>query len=213
MLHSKTTKNLMTPRPFPLWSRWSGSLHRNTRNSPTTFPRLLSHKRAALTSHKLCDTRERARRDTTLCAMKCELLHLSKEAPAATSQKRGPAERVPRSARFPINPVAGSQVTFYSFQFKTTETVGRVHADKEENRISGLRSKPSSVSWGQSWCDRAVIHWVFNLLAIGPHPKITWASPSDQPGICFSSHHKNLGHWSHFPCFHVSLQNTIGNHR
>lgn len=125
-------------------------------------------------SHKLCDTREFALRDTTLCAVKYELLHFSKGVPAATSQKYCPAEHFPRSARFPINPVAGSQVTFSSFQLKTTETVCRVQADKEENRISGLRCKPSSVSWGHSWCDRAVIHSGANLLAIGP---LTQRSP------------------------------------
>lgn len=130
-------------------------------NSPTTFPCLLHHRSTALMSHKLRDTGEFALRDTTLCAVKCELLHFSKGVPAATSQKYYPAENFPRSARFPINPVAGSQVTFSSFQLKTTKTVCRVQVDKQENRISGSQCIPSSVSWGHIWCDRAVTVLIF----------------------------------------------------
>lgn len=167
------TQHLITPKPFSLWGqvKWFSA---QEYNSPTTFPCLLSYKSAALMSHKLCDRREFALRDTTLCAMKGELLHFSKGVPAATSQKYYPAEHFPRSARFPINPMAGSQVTVSSFQLKTTETVCWVQVDKEENRISGLHCKPSSVTWGKSWWDRGIIHSGANLLAIGP---LTQRSP------------------------------------
>ena len=69
-------------------------------HSPTASPCLLYHKSTALVSHKLCDTRKSALRDTTLCAVKCELLRFSKGVLTATSQKYYPAGDLLRSFPF-----------------------------------------------------------------------------------------------------------------
>ena len=72
-------------------------------------------------SHKLCDTRELTLRDTTLGAVKCELLHFSKGVPAATSQKYYPAEAFLRSLRFlPRRTMpAGGTVKSYFLRFNS----------------------------------------------------------------------------------------------